>query len=125
MSSTFFKLFATVSNALSEVDGEELLFTNVSSQTVLQLSSFVGFNCKFNRNGLNGIYVDSLTNFYLNGKSCELAHNSLKGMQGNTVNEIYGGCIKVGRDVPLDMSKLNGTPDCETHQLYVRPFSTN
>jgi len=106
-----------VSNAFSEVADEEFLRTTVSSQTVLHLSSFVGFNCKFNRNGENGIKTDSLTNFYLNGKDCELANNALKGMQ-TAHRTIYGGCIRLGRDVPLGFSKLNGNPDCETHLLH-------
>ena len=105
-----------VSNAFSEVADEEMRRRPVSNRAVLHLSSFVGFNCKFNRNGENGINIDSLTNFYLNGKDCELANNALKGMQAGR-RTIFGGCIRLGTDVPLGFSKLNGNPDCETHQI--------
>ena len=102
-------------NNFNYLPGKALLKEDAfPNNMTLAVTSFVGFNCKFNHNGQNGIELETLTNFYLDGKDCEMAHNTLKGMHSKERRGNYGGLIRLGTAVPLDFSKLNGDHDCFT-----------
>jgi len=70
----------SVKNSFYCVPGEALLQDAIPTRMTLAVTSFVAFNCKFNHNGQNGVEIETLTNFYLDGKDSEMAHNTLKGM---------------------------------------------
>ena len=105
----------SVENNFYFLPGDTLLQEDaVPNSMTLAVTSFFAYNCKFNHNGQNGIELETLTNFYLDGKDCEMAHNTLKGMHSKERRGNYGGLIRLGTAVPLDFSKLNGDHDCYT-----------
>ena len=110
----------SVENNFNYLPGKALLKEDAfPNNMTLAVTSFVGFNCKFNHNGQNGIEIETLTNFYLDGKDSEMAHNTLKGMHWKS-RGYYGGWIRLGTAVPLDFSKSNGNLDCyTTNQIMV------
>ena len=103
----------SVENNFYFLPGDTLLQEDaVPNSMTLAVTSFFAYNCKFNHNGKNGIELETLTNFYLDGKGCEMAHNEFKGMHSKERRGNYGGLIRLGSAVPLDFSKSNGNLDC-------------